>query len=78
MNATETQCGFYGTDTDTYYVAPSGRIWIVASEDELPDVAERVALPADAAPADDLLTPDERLSYCRQIEAASGEKLIED
>jgi hypothetical protein len=78
MTATKPKCGFYANDTETYYVTPSGRIWIVTSEDDLPDVAERVSMPDDATLVDELLTPDECVGYCRQIEAVSSEKLIAD
>jgi hypothetical protein len=75
-NATKT-AGFYATDTDTFYVTPSDRVWLVGSEDELPTVREMDELPAEAADLSGIVTPEEAIGYCRQIEEASGETLLE-
>lgn len=78
------EAGFYGAGAEIYYVAPSGRVWIVASEDDLgtggaPLEILPTDLPAAEAiqPLDDLLTPEEAIDHCRRIEAVSGEELIE-
>lgn len=72
--------GFYGTDTDTYYVTPAGHIWQVQSADDLgtDEPVLRESLPFDATSCDGLVTPEEALEHCRRIEAAGGEELIED
>lgn len=75
MNLT---CGFYGTDTDTCYVTPAGRVWLVACEDELPTVREIDSLPDGATSLDGMVTPEEAIDWCRQIQTASGEVLIEE
>ena len=76
--------GFYATDDETYYVTPMGRVWIVASADDLGTGDDpKEILPADLPAADtlrsveDLLTPDECIGHCERIEAVSGERLIE-
>jgi hypothetical protein len=71
--------GFYATTDEVFYVAPSGRAWIVSSPD-LDGIKEidPAGLPASAVAACDLLTPDEALDYCRQIQEESGETLIEE
>jgi hypothetical protein len=70
--------GFYATDTDVFYVTPSGRIFLVASDDSGSSVEEMDEMPQGATPADSLLTPQECISHCRRVEVASGEKLIEE
>lgn len=73
------KAGFHANDTDTYYVTPRGRVWHVQSEDD-PGTDEPVlcvALPADATPCDDLLTPGECIEYLRRIESVGDETLIE-
>lgn len=72
--------GFYGTDEEVYYLAPSGRTWIVASADDLGpgEVTEIASVPEGATEVGDLLTPEESIAYCRAVERESGEKLIED
>jgi hypothetical protein len=70
--------GFYATDAGVFYLTPAGRLWIVSSPDF--DGIREVGpadLPADATPADDLLTPDECIGYCLSVEAESGETLTE-
>lgn len=71
--------GFYGTDSETYYVTPAGRVWIVASEDYLgtQDPVEIDGLPDTATPVDGLMTPDEKAENLGRIEKVSGESLIE-
>lgn len=75
---TTTKAGFYGTDTDTCYVTPAGRVWLVASEDELPTVREIDSLPEGATSLDGMITPEEAIEWCKQIEAESGEVLVEE
>lgn len=72
--------GFYANDVDTFYVTPSGRAWLVGSDDDLPGVKEIKPedLPSDIEPADDILTPDEAIKHCEDIQAESGEILIEE
>jgi hypothetical protein len=71
--------GFYGTDSETYYVADSGRAWIVQSVDDLGTQAPIEAdLPGDARPCDELVTPDEAIEHLRRIEAEWSVKLIGD
>jgi hypothetical protein len=73
------QPGFYGTDTETYYLAPSGRAWIVQSNDDLgTDEPIERSIPDDAIPVDDLLTIAERIEHLTRIESISDEELIED
>ena len=67
--------GFYATDAEAFYMAPSGRSWAVSSPDF--DGIRECPIPEEATSADDLLTPEECLDYCRQVEAESGERLIE-
>lgn len=76
---TKLSTGFYATDTDTYYVTPSGRIWVVQSEDDLGTDApvEVREVPEGAIEADDLMTHDEAIEHCRRIEVEGGESLIE-
>lgn len=69
--------GFRATNDETFLIVPSGRAWIVSSPDfdGIKEV-DPADIPGDAVPADDLLTPDECLGYCRQVQEESGEQLI--
>lgn len=82
MAPTTLKSGFYGTNVETYYVTPTGRAWIVQSDDDLGtlDPVEIAAdrLPSDARPVDDLVTPEEAIDHCRRIEAVSGEVLVRE
>jgi hypothetical protein len=71
--------GFYATTDEVFYVAPSGRAWVVSSPDRdgIKEI-DPAGLPALAVEAGDLLTPDEALDYCRQVQDESGETLIEE
>ena len=69
--------GFYGNDFDTCYVTPSGRIWVVASVDELPNVFELFAMLDGATSLDGMVTPEEAINWVKQVEAASGETILE-
>lgn len=73
--------GFCGTDVETYYISPSGRAWIIQSEDDLgtDDPVEILAsdIPDSATMVDGLMTPREAILQLRRIEAVSGEKLID-
>ena len=77
MATTIRKPGFYATPTDVFYLAPSGRSWLVASDDG-PESVSEVAIPDHAAPCDDLLSPDEAIEHCRRVEEASGEVLVEE
>ena len=69
--------GFYSTAVDTFYVTPAGRVWLVASEDDLPAVREMTTDDlAGAEPTSDLVDVTEAIHYCRQIQDASGEVLL--
>ncbi len=71
--------GFYANSADTFYVTPTGRMWLVASDDDLPAVREVDEIETvDLSEVGSLLTPAECIGYCRQIEAASGEALLTD
>lgn len=70
--------GFYGNDSDTVYVTPGGKVWLVASDDDLPSVRELPGMIEGATPVGEMLTPDEAVGYLRQIEAESGEVLISE
>ncbi len=76
MNTTKTAAGFYGTDSESYYVTPAGRVWAYGSGD-FDGVREIEALPADATDAADLMTPEEMADIIGQVQAESGEVLIE-
>jgi len=56
----EAVVGFYGTDYATYYVAPSGRIWLVQSDEDDPATLPREmsGWNWDAVPCDDLVGSD--------------------
>lgn len=81
--ATQTlKSGFYGTDAEVYYVAESGRAWIVGSADDLgtqdPVEIEVADIPAGATLVDGFLMPAEAIDHLHRIEAAHDVKLIED
>ena len=69
--------GFYGNDCDTCYVAPSGRIWLVASADEISTVQELTEMPDGATDMDEMVTPQEAINWVRQVETESGETILE-
>jgi hypothetical protein len=77
MTMTSRNAGFYGTDAESYYLTPSGRAYAFASGD-FDGVREINAVPANATPLDGLMTPEECIEVCREIEAESGETLIEE
>lgn len=68
--------GFYGNTTEVFYFTPSGRVWLVASEDELPEPREVSRIPADIEKIDQMVTPEEAINYCQQIQELSGEILL--
>jgi hypothetical protein len=73
--------GFYGTDSETYYVTSHGRVWCVGSDGLGPDAPWEVKprlLPREAIAVDHLLTPEEMVAHLRRIEGVSGEHLISD
>lgn len=70
--------GFYDNMNDTVYVTPLGKVWLVASDDDLPKVREVGEMIEDATPCGELLTPDEAVAYLRQVEAEGGETLISE
>lgn len=73
--------GFYGTDSEVYYVTSAGKAWIVSSEDDLgtqDPVEIKVAdIPEAATLVNGLMTPREAITHLRRIEAVGEEKLIE-
>jgi hypothetical protein len=69
--------GFYGNGADLFYVTPTGRVWIVASVDDSPGVTETDELPEDVENLDKMLTAQEAIDYCLQVQEESGEVLIE-
>lgn len=75
-------CGFYGTDAEIYYVAESGRAWIIGSADDLgtddPVEIRAADIPAGATPVGGMLMPAEAIDYLHRIESAHDVKLIED
>lgn len=76
---TTLKTGFYGTDSETIYVTPAGRIWIVASADDIgPDPVELQSsdMPVTALASDHLMTPDEAMDAIGRIEATSGETIL--
>jgi hypothetical protein len=73
---TTSETGFYATDNETFYRTPAGRAWIVSSPD-FDGIREIGQIPSEAISANQFLTPEESIDYCRQIEAESGESLIE-
>jgi hypothetical protein len=73
-----TKPGFYGTDSGTYYVTPSGRAWVVQGDDLIEYPREIEAVPAGALPVDGLMDPDQAVDFLRAIEYWSGETLIEE
>lgn len=75
MATTTLKTGFYGTDSETYYLTPAGRAWV--SSVDFDGVREVTAVPAEATPLDGLMTPDECIDFCRHVEEESGERLIE-
>jgi hypothetical protein len=77
MTTTRT-AGFYGNDSDVVYVTPSGRVWLVASEDDLPAVRELAEMPEGLTGLAGLMTPEECIDYCRQVEEAGGEHLLSE
>lgn len=73
------QPGFYATATDLWYLTPAGRVWLIGSDDMVPDEpVQYQRLPRNATSADDLLTPDESIGHCRRIEAEGDEVLLID
>lgn len=70
--------GFYGNDNEVFYFTPTGRVWLVASADDLPEVREVFEVPSDFVSLDQLITPEEAIEYCRQIQEASGEILLSE
>jgi hypothetical protein len=76
MNATKTDPGFYGNDTDLICVMPSGRIWLVERPDEGADVLrELTELPKDVETYRDVFPTDYIQGHLQRIEAASDESI---
>lgn len=67
--ATEIKSGWYGTEDSTYYVTPSGRVYLVQTDDtvDLNDGPRPVrgGLPAGVAEIDPVLLDDE---LCAAVE----------
>jgi hypothetical protein len=76
MSTTTRPAGFYGTETESYYVTPAGRTWAFGSGD-FDGVKEIAGLPDNTVSADGLITPEEATDVLGQIEAESGETLLE-
>ena len=76
--------GFWGSAQtgETYYFTPTGRIWLVSSEDDLPEPRELIEhvseIPDDIDRIDKMVTPEEAIAWCRQIQEISGEILLSD
>lgn len=73
--------GFYGNDSQTVYVTPSGRAWCVQSDDLIDLPREWPGGPGaieGLRPCGDLIDVFEQLAYLRKIQAESGEVLIEE
>jgi hypothetical protein len=76
MNATIKTAGFYGTDSENYYLTPAGKTWAFGSGD-FDGVREIAEMPENATSTDGLTTPDEAIDILRQIEVEGGETLVE-
>jgi hypothetical protein len=72
---TEIKSGFYATQDSTYYVAESGTIWVVQSDDrDCPFRFRGEQLPAVAQPCGDLMTGEEHEmgAHAEKIERETG------
>lgn len=72
--------GFWGSAStgETFYNTPAGRVWLVGSEDELPEPREVFAVPGDIKRIDELVGPEEAIEWCQQIQDISGEILLSE
>lgn len=77
MTTQSPKVGFHGTQEETYYVTPAGKVWLVQSPDR-DGVSEIAALPSEAAeiPAG-CVALDEVSDWLTQIQDEGGEVLLE-
>jgi hypothetical protein len=64
------EAGFYGDCGCLVYVAPSGRVWQLATEDDLPEPRELRGLPRRLESWPDLVDTEEAAEYLRRVERA--------
>lgn len=69
--------GFYGTEGETLYVTPSGRIWVTQSDELRDHPFEVKELPAGAVACGSGMDPETAEDMLRLIEAESDERLIQ-
>ena len=77
------EAGFYGTDSDVYYVTPSGRAFLVATNDtiDLSNGPREVSVAGVAKSAEPisprLMEPEEVARWLKDVEDETGETLVE-
>lgn len=70
--------GFYGTDSEVFFVTEMGRIWIVSSPD-FDGIKEigKADFPSSAVNINDAMDAEEAIDYMMQVEDESGEAIVD-